>query len=160
MGVFNVSPLTSPPAVIVNHCSGGALLSAGPLVNLNTCLRNCVAKKILSGAVTADTYKELLAVTGAGVIDICAVVAIDTTSRTLGLKVTIDGVDAFSAISAATTTAMDGLLAIGVLNIQDTLTCGNVVPQPMVFNSSLSVSARSSLNETDKIAILVNYRTI
>jgi hypothetical protein len=160
-GTFNASPLTLPPKVIVNHCSDGTLLSAGDMgQTYANCLTNCLADKVLSGALTADTYKEVLSVIGAGVIDICAVVMLNTTSRTLGLKLTIDGVDAFSAISAATTVASDGLLAVGVLYIGATATYGSVVPQSRVFNTSLSVSIRSSISETDKIAALVDYYTI
>lgn len=157
MSKFGVTPLTSPPKVIVNKCSDGTLAGATFLLSAT------MAKEIMSGETTANVYKELLAVAASGVIDLCYVRTVDTTSRTVGLKITIDGVDAFSAISAATTTANDGLIGIGLPSRADMGLAGaDLKPQPMVFNSSLSISVRSSVaaTETDKLALGVSYRTI
>lgn len=149
---FIGSPLTSPPAVIVNRYSAGGVHFVSN-ISANTSFEN-----ILSGALTATTYKEVLGISGAGVISIALAYAVDTTSRTIGLKLIFDGqaVAAFDAVTDAITTTGHGLFAIGIMDIASVV----ILPEPMVFYSSLSILVKSSLNETDKISLGVLYRTI
>ena len=56
-------------------------------------------QSVLTGALTAGTYKEILSVTGAGVISLCAGFTADKTTRTVGLKLVVDGITVFDAVS-------------------------------------------------------------
>ena len=159
-GTFNPGGLNAPPKVIVNGCSDGTLLSVSSGGTTPGGLDSISAKKYLSGALTAGAYKELVSITGAGVINAAFVQPVmgDTTSRTIGLKITIDGVDVFSAISAASTIASDGLVGIG-LTSAGRIGFAMITPEPKIFNLSLSISIRSSLTETDKLLLQIDYHT-
>ncbi len=138
-----------PPKSIVNFWSTTGAAASAAIAQKG--------KVTLSGALTATTYKELLAVTGPGVIDICGAYAVDVTERTIGLKVIIDGTTVFDAVTAACTTQYGGIYAIGHPVYFGEV---NIIPQPMVFNSTLSVLVKSSLNETDKIGLHHSYHTV
>jgi len=97
----------------------------------------------LSGALTANVYKELYSYTGAGRVGLLQVATTDTTSRTVGLKVVIDGTTFYDEVSAATTTSSAGCPLIGSGGGYDT--------QP--FYKSISISVKSSLSETDKLKL-------
>lgn len=127
-----------PPTSIVNLQSGGG----GALV-----VANSGAKITLSGALTANTYKEILSVTGRGVFYNLYAISMDTTSRTIGLKIVIDEVTVFDAVSGALTSASNGIAAGG---------CGGTYGAtiiPIYFNKSLVASVKSSLSETDKVGL-------
>ena len=160
-GTFNSGGLNAPPTSIVNGCSGGTLLSASGGGTTPGTMDAISGKKYLSGALTAITYKELVSVTGPGVISSAYVQSVygDTTSRTIGLKITIDGRDVFSAISAASTIANDGLVGVGLAS-SGRAGFAQVMPEPKMFDSSLSISVRSSLNESDKLLLQVDYHLI
>jgi len=142
------SATSKPPKSIINGFSAGGTLCTNNI-------SGWYLKTILSGALTAATYKEVLAIVGSGVIDLAAVYAVDATSRTLGLKVEIDGVTIFDAVSSACTATGGNIQAIGVM----TEVAVNVALQPKTFNSSLSISVKSSLTETDKVGLKVLYHT-
>jgi len=78
----------------------------------------------------------------------------DTTSRTIGLKVVIDGVTVFDATTNSLTLTAMGIVAVGGMD----LTIVN--PEEVPFNVSLAVWIKSSLSETDKIGTYITYRTI
>lgn len=118
---------------VVNACSSGAAVISPESVS---------ARKLLSGALTAATPKELLSVTGGGELPHLSMDAEDNTLRTARLLVVVDGVTVFDASATVGTTV--GILAAGVVGGQGA---------PIRFNSSLSVSVQSSLTETDKIAL-------
>jgi len=149
---FMGSPLTSPPLSIINKYSSGGVQSDFSLA--------CeISVATLSGALTANTYKELIGIpSGAGVVTICAVRVADTTSRTLGLQVIIDGVTVFDAVSDAITSNGVGIIAIGGGVSVPSSTVTYLLPEPIVFNNSLSISVKSSLSETNKVALLSAYR--
>ena len=120
----------------------------------NTAQVNATGLQILSGALTAATYKELVAVTGAGSVKWAAVRCVDATARTLGLKVVIDGVTVFDAVSNSISATNSGMIAVGSKNGSYDVTDGHAP-----FNSSLSIQVKSSLTETDKVALDVSYYT-
>jgi hypothetical protein len=145
-GTFNSAGTSAPPTSIVTGFSdGGTALAAA----LGEFASDSQAKIVLSGALTAATYKEMLAVSGSGVL-VCALVQVlDVTERTVGLKCVIDGTTVFDAVSAACTTDNSFMMLMG-----------NAVYQGYIslpFNSSLSLSIKSSLSETDKIQIGYAY---
>ena len=133
-----------PPKSLVNHTSAGGVVQSVPTAT----------KSILSGALTAATLKTLLTITGAGAIKFLGVATVDATSRTVRLKVTIDGVVVYDATSSAITSSSLGLIAIG--SIIDAY-----IPQldNVAFNSTLLVEVASSLSETDKLSLRTVYET-
>jgi len=149
---WGISPLTMPPKAIINLHSAGGENSERALAPQPTAI------SLLTGALTADTYKEILAVSGAGVITICAACTKDTTSRTLGLKIVIDGVTVFDAVTNAITTVYHGIIAIGGGDTEATSIY--LEPEPIPFYESLSVSVKSSVEETDKSYLIYAYRTV
>lgn len=142
-----------PPVSIVNgHSSGGAALPV--VIQANN------VKSTLSGALTANTLKTVLNITGAGVLKFAGVQTGDTTSRTLRIKITIDGTVAFDATSAAATASNAMQIGVGSLTIRDPAT-PNYLPalEREPFNSSCLVEIASSLSETDKVYFVHAYET-
>ena len=90
-------------------------------------------------------------------VSLCGATAMDATSRTVSLKVVIDGVTIFDAASKAGTQNSDNpIIAIGLNNSSE----GSVALEPIVFNSSLSISVKSNIEETDKVRLSYVYRTV
>jgi hypothetical protein len=108
------------------------------------------AREVLSGALTAATLATALTVTGGGEIPALSVYTKDTTSRTVQIRVTVDGVVVFDATSSAVTVVNNGLIVVGFQNGSAGLTPSAA---PIRFNTSLTVQIASSLTETDKVAI-------
>lgn len=145
------SPLLRPPVSVYNGFSAGAAsmanMSSEPGGGYGS------AKYILSGALTANVYKEVLAVAGAGVAQVITAMSLDATLRNIGLKVVIDGVTVFDAVTDNLTTAQKGLLAVG-----NKVATANIVNHGSVpFNSSLSVQVKSTLTESNLVAAVVAY---
>ncbi len=131
------------PASLVNAFSSGT--PAGAAITTTNTL------EILSGAVTSGNLKTVLSHTGAGAIKNLVVYTKDSTSRTVRLKLTLDGVAAFDSTTAAISSSNNGMAVIG----STAATPGEKV----FYNSSLTVEVASSLSETDKIAIGVVRET-
>lgn len=136
MAIFGLNAGDAPPIAQVSKWSSGytpasvaSYLAAGAAT--------------LSGALTANTYKEMYSYTGAGRLELVGVTVNDGTSRTIGLKVVIDGVTFYDVVSAATTTPNAGIMLIGDAAL--------VYHSPQPFNQSVSISIKSSLSETDKL---------
>lgn len=142
-----------PPASIVNYFSaGGATLYAVPAW--------LPAKQTLSGALTANTLKTMLTISGAGVLKFAGVQSLDTTSRTLRIKITLDGIVVFDATSAATTVSYATQVGVGGLTTYSQATPSFLPELERVpFNVSCVVEIASSLSETDKLASLLAYET-
>jgi len=142
MTIIGETAYTAVPTSIVNYCSDGGVFV--DMIDTNT-------KVFLSGVLTADTYKSILSIpSGRGVIFRAGVKTNDSTSRTVGLKIVLDGTTVFDAISSVTAQISSGLVGIG-----DVVNAG---PQPPVpFNTSLDIQIKSSLTETDKISLVIMY---
>jgi hypothetical protein len=144
-----------PPSAIINGSSVTGYTSfivANSFGNVNGCVR------LLSGALTAGALKTLLSINGSGEINLLSISCMDATSRTMRLKISIDGVVVFDSTCAATAAGGYGGHAIGATTYIGT---GNIAPSPfgkVVFNSSLLVEIASSLTETDKVAVLAVYQ--
>lgn len=102
-----------------------------------------------SGALTANTLKTILNVSGAGIFHILGARTNNTTSRTVRMRLTIDGTVVFDSTSAATMNPESGGLITG--------STSGTTPLPgatVVFNSSAVFEIASSLTETDTITTL------
>ena len=140
-GVFGSGlPVTS----VVNNYSSG---SFSRVSNNKDCA------EILSGAPGADTWMTALDVSGPGIIKAIACTTEDATPRTISLRITVDDTVVFNATSDSISTAEKGLVAFGCVDAYDyIIQTGNEV-----FNSSLKVEIKQSLNETDKIKAIYAY---
>lgn len=134
----------STRAVINFYSTGGTAAYPGA--------SNHFGRELLSGPLTANTFTTVLSATGKGEVPLLSCYTKDGTSRTLRLRVTVDGVVVFNpAATAAIVQAGNGIFAAGspVASISGPLGHG----APIRYNSSLLVEVASSLTETDKLAL-------
>lgn len=116
------------------------------------------ARSVQPGAVTAATLATILSLSGKGVISFLACGSVDTTSRTHRIKITLDGTVIFDATSAAVTNIHNYGAVIGsIVTLSTTQRHVSVVPEPIMFNTSLLVEYASSLSETNKTNIAYKY---
>lgn len=107
----------------------------------------------LSGALTANTYKTIVSVTGQGILKFCAVASADTTSRTQSIRLTIDGVVVCEKSVAGVNAINKGIVAVG--GLVDSASVARF--DRLAFNTSLLVEVKSNITETDKLYTLTNY---
>ena len=102
----------------------------------------------------------MLTISGAGVLKFAGVQSLDTTSRTLRLKITLDGVVVFDATSAATIVSYAMQVGVGDMTVYASAT-PSFMPglERVPFNVSCLVEIASSLSETDRLASLLAYET-
>lgn len=138
----------STRAVINAFSTGGGAAVAG--------VANHSGREVLSGALTANTFATILSATGKGKISMLGLYTKDATSRTLRLRVTVDGVQVFApTATTAVTSAGAGIVAAGsmVYGTTNVLIQGNEIR----YNSSLLVEGASSRAESgvgnDQLAI-------
>lgn len=106
------------------------------------------SRLLLSGATTASTLKTLLTVAGAGSVSSLALSTTDPTTRTLRLRITVDGVVAFDSTSIAAGSGGVGCL-VGAGLVGSSAALG----EPIRFLTSLVVEVASSVTETDKLQL-------
>lgn len=142
-----------PPATIINAFSTGGW--AGFPVTAGA-MR--FAKASLSGAMTANTLKTALSVSGSGVLFFAGVSTVDTTSRTMRMVLTLDGqaTPCFDSTSASIVTANMLGTCVGYADTNNAYT---PIFQEIPFNTSCLFQIASSLTETDKMNIYLLYRT-
>lgn len=111
--------------------------------------------EMLSGALTANVLSTPVDVTGSGIIKFLSLHVKDTTSRTIRLKVTIDGIVVYDITTAAITTSFNGINPIGAFSYAG----GSWALQfdSLIFNNNYKVEIASSLTETDKLSVVTYY---
>jgi hypothetical protein len=124
---------------VVNQWSSGGVSTGG--VNANAANG---AREVLSGAVTANTLKDLVSITTGGQIPWLSAYSKNATSRTIRLVVICDGVTVFDATSPAIAGISTGIIAAGN---------SSATSSPIRFNSSCLIRVASSLSETDNVAV-------
>lgn len=125
--------------------------TAAGALRLNTELTS-IGNNVLSGALTADVYKEIVSLSTSGVLRLCGVKTENGTSRTLGLKIVIDGVTVFDETSGATTVNDGGFWGVGFST--NAVGGSSSYNESFKFNRSLSLQIKSSLSETDLISLI------
>lgn len=151
------APSYEVTASLVNSVSAGGGLS---IMFAGTSLANYSSAKVTaSGAVTANTLKTALNISGGkGYLDLAGVVQADTTSRANRMKITLDGVVIFDATSSASVMANTGLLAVGSLVFYSS---GSLpVANPVFFKNSCLIEFTSSLTETNMQNVFYAYRLL
>lgn len=133
--------------------------SALRLVNgvSNFPLDYAAVKLVASGAVTANTLKTILSLSGSGVISVLGVESSSATSRTHRLKVTLDGTVIFDATTGAVANVTAAYMAIGSVNNLIASQGSVVTHEPMAFSTSLLIEYAGSLTETDGAYIGYRY---
>jgi hypothetical protein len=106
-----------------------------------------------SGALTSNTLATVLSVSGRGKLNFLTAYTNDVTSRTLRLKITVDGNVISDKTSSTISASNSGLVPVGVWNA----TSAVAMFQPIKFYQSLLIEWASSLNETGKFTAGVNY---
>lgn len=111
----------------------------------------------LSGALTASTPKVMISISGsAGEMPYLQVGTIDTTTRTVRIRVTVDGRSspyAFDSTAVSIAPSSYGIIVAG------NSSSVNISPwsTPIKWTNSLVVEIFSSLTETDKLYIGYRY---
>jgi hypothetical protein len=149
MSILNAaSPILKVPITLINPytVNGVTPASTGQFLTMG-------AKEILAGALTANVYKEILAVTGSGILQLAGVMSKDASSRTLGIKVVLDGATIVDVVSAAVADSTRSVIPIGLGGGSGTVSQWDRLP----FFTSLSISIKSSLSETDLISAGYRY---
>lgn len=148
-----------PPAVTSVVGSAETASTSAPVAPTTAAWRGANNLSVTpTGVMTAATFKSIINVTGQGELFFAGLQTLDTTSRDLTLRVTLDGVAASTRQMTAVTLTGRLLLCVGAIDSAGgssttALSYGNVR-----FNKSLLIEARSSLSEAVNIAdVLVNY---
>lgn len=108
----------------------------------------------LSGAMTLNTLKSFLSVSGSGgEMPLLTIRTNDVTARTIRVKLTIDGV-AYDFTSASISTSGKGVVPAGSIN-------SSAIPfTPSIkWKSTFVIEIASSVTETDKLTIEWIYNT-
>ena len=139
------SGLKVPTTSIASLCcenNTGAVISS-------TAMLNAPGKAVTSGALTANTYKELLSISGSGTLFSATVSDLPGGTPTLGMKIVIDGNTVLDR--SVTVTAAAGW-GVGVAYGTGT---GYTIPATFVipFKTSLSISVKSSASATDYVML-------
>lgn len=143
------------PSGLLNGTSSMPVLATGLGNSLFATYPPSNAKVVLSGATTAATLKTILSLSGKGCISLLAVCGADITSRTHRMKVTLDGVVIFDATSAAITVIGNFCVPIGSLIPHSNYF--TVIPENLLFNTSLLIEYAGSLSETNGASIAYRY---
>ena len=136
-----------PPKLILPNTE-----TTGDLTTSTAVAQSIIGNKNLSGALTADTYKEMVSLSDSGILRLCGAFVLDTTSRTVGLKIVIDGTTVYDHVSPAITTTSEGFYSVGYGAAPAGQ--GFAAFESFQFNNSLSISVKSSLSETDKVGLI------
>jgi hypothetical protein len=134
-------------AAVHNYFSGGGVSIAG-VVNYG----QKAGKNYATTSQTANTLRDILNVTGRGVLNFVAVHSTDATGKTLRLKITIDGAVVFDATSATVYGNGYGVIAIGTL-----ADGASVALQPLRFVASCRVEMASSVASDTAATTIINY---
>lgn len=138
----------NPPTTVSSGAATGANLNSFPGVAVN------------SGALTANTYPTTaqVSITGQGVVGLVSAYNLDATSRTITVKVEIDGVTVTEGAIVGVSTTNTGVFVIGCGSTGTTTSYFALDQIP--FNKSLKIFLKTSDTQTDLAAIkyVARYR--
>ncbi len=137
-------PVLTPPRLIITGTQNGSNIH-----DVYTAINSISIPTYSTGTMVASEYKKILEVKGKGIINFAAFGSIDG-PRTIGLRITVDGVQVYVGITSSGSDR--GLVAIGALSWKSTnyLSAGfDAVP----FNGFFLVEAISSDTVGGPVAI-------
>ena len=111
-----------------------------------------------SGYTTAGAYKSLVSVVGSGVLSILLLQSLTADPRDMFIKVTIDGVVVLERQKNAAE-FWHAVNAVGGFHATSDIAASFLNSDYLPFSKSLDISVKSSLSETDQIAIAYRYHT-
>lgn len=148
-----LSVRTQGIASIVNGFSTSGWGGVAPIASLAT-------QSILSGALTAGVLTTVLGLSGRGAISLLGVTTADATSRTIRMKLTLDGIVVFDSTSIAIVTSGNGGFVVGGSFYSAGSGASFQQVDPIIeFESQCLFEIASSLSETDKLRSARIYRT-
>lgn len=138
---------------VTSIINGGAALPTG---TCSTAVVNANCLVALSGDMTAGVLKTAYSATGKGRVNFFAVYCNDATSRTIRVKVTINGSTvAYDKTSTAIAVSGGGVIAIG--SGQPNVSGVPVLFQPIDYTNGILIEFASSLTETgNKLTTAIN----
>lgn len=142
---------SGPIASIVNFFSSGGTASTQ---SISASYVSNMKEKLYGSAMTANTLYEFYSFTGRGRLNALSAYTIDSTARTIRVKVTIDGTVIYDATSSSISTSGYGVVPVGVVS-----NSGALVFQPVEWQTSCLIEVATSVTETDKVATGINYET-
>lgn len=119
-------------------------------------------KFITGGALTANTYKTLLSITGSGILRFAAL-QFTTDTQSAKMRITIDGVQLIEFVQQAASTLSNRFMPLVgsalAASADTTIQTFAVNMDNIPFNSSLLIEAQSSTATTNAVGLLTNYLT-
>lgn len=116
----------------------------------------------LTGVLTADTWKSIISVTGAGVLNWAHIHTTDSgVAGTFSYRVVIDGVTIASGSTTVTTITTTGVDLVGI-SVYSSAAAAWVTfsLDQLPFSKSMSIDVKHSAGETNKRTVYANYRTV
>lgn len=110
--------------------------------------------QVKTGALTANTWAQMLVISGPGVLEFAGLSSDDTTSRTISIQIVIDGVQLVN-VSATT---LGGSYGHGVMAVGQSYS-GSYAKQEIPFTTACTILVKSGLTETAKSTLFTSYRT-
>ena len=108
-----------------------------------------IAKRTLSGSYTSGVEKNVLSISGKGIVSFLGITCTNGVNKTLNVRLNIDGVDAFNFTSAAGTLAPGtGLWLAGSSSAATAYS-----DAPLYFKTSLDVFITANATENNFIAV-------
>jgi hypothetical protein len=153
----NIQTFFGPPAVTAIVGGNSTTATDSPIISTNSAFAGANnLRRDLAGALTANTWKAIVNVTGPGYVNFAAAIVMAAASQTLGVRVTLDGVVVGNRSVPNMAANGRAVVLIGAVDSSNTSTTA-VTMQSLRFNKSLLIELQSSLTETDSMAIIHNY---
>ena len=133
------------PATVVGLLSGG---SASNTIHVQ--VGRAALEPALSGALTAGEYKNVVSVASPGRLLVATAYRNSTVSKSVGLRITLDGVVFYDVLDAASTTSGSGPIGAGIISL-------NGFSLSNYHFNTLSVDIKSSVAETNGIRFAILY---
>ena len=147
-----VSKLDRPTTAIINYYSAGGTSSNGLLQVSQDC-----AKITTGGTWIPGELKQILNITGSGRLRLFFVSVINTIC-TIRIRIVVDGIVAFDATSSLISNNGYGIVAVGTSIFTNPAGGGSsVVPQDVVFRTSLTAEVATNNGGTDALACKYAY---
>lgn len=108
-------------------------------------------KSTLCGSLVSGVEKNIFSISGKGTAHYLAVHMTTGATRTLSIRVNIDGTDVFSFTSAANSWINGSDNYINLVGVGAQTSTGSVVVFPVYFNTSLDIYVTSSVTDNNAI---------
>jgi hypothetical protein len=148
----------APTSILPNYGNTGAIKTNNSITGLLMGGGAMAGTQLLSGALDESVYKDMVTLTVPGVLKLFGIATVDTTSRTMSMKITLDGTVVYDEAGPVLAATSKGWYAVGH---QMDGSSGNLSMERIPFHSSLTLSIKSDVagGETDKVQMLYLVET-